>query len=75
MRIAIRLSLLLGLFILGCEGDNGNSAEYDSTLEIQVGCSDVPQVAADSGGQVYVAATCRVPVPSERGAGACACQW
>ncbi len=71
MRTAISLCILLPIFLLGCKdkGMNGSTAEYESMLQFDVGCADTRNGAYNNTGDIHVAATCYVPVPSQGGPG------
>ncbi len=71
MKMYIVCCILLSVSLLGCKKKASNDipVEYDSMLQFEVGSSETIEAVNFNDGNVDIAATCYIPVPSKSGAG------
>ncbi len=67
MKICPLLLVLSSVLLLGCneKGTNDIPVAYDSMLQFDVGSGETPEAVHSDDGNIHVAATCYIPVPSK----------
>ena len=71
MRIYLACFVLSLVFLLGCSEKTPNDmpVAYDSMLQFDVGSGETPEAVHSGDGNIHVAATCYIPVPTKGGPG------
>ena len=71
MKIYLCLFAFASALLLGCNNKTPNEVpvEYNSMIQFDVGSAETPEAAYSGDGNIHVAATCYIPVPSKGGSG------